>query len=699
MLFALALLGSQTQAKIDFDVKAMQVAPLLAQLSKQTGSKLTANARIGQQILFIRAHEVTLPDLKARIAEALDATWSKVDDREILERTPGQDKALWTKHLAARRKLVDVALGRAKKDLEKPFDAKTLAAAVASLPTQAQTQADPAAARRSYEVQKSFASKAPMSRFLNRLLLAANPDDLAAVGPYERAVFRVKPTKRQKGIAPSGYDAAVAAFAKEQALWIDAAAQLPSSEGSSTSIQDPRAGLNVSPGDVANVKLELIRGDAAGLFYANLYKEQQSGFSFPIAQNSYSSPEREFLDGQMNAKPPGEDDPLVDLSPDSKAFQARLTEIFVSAQPNAPKPEILSLLMSADTKDILSFAVSDGLMAFAQSKNQNMVASLPDSAFAIAAFLSTTHPVHVKELVDALTRSGTLDFSEKGSWTLATPTDRVEADLQFTPRAPVATLIKAVTEKGRLDVRDYAKYAYGSGRISRMGLGDWYLMLLDRAFLAGVDHTDWNGLRLFGSFSEAEQGRLISGERFAFPGLRSDQRAIVDRIVYSGEIRSEVQAGGGASTTNRAPLEPTEAYANGLPAKGAVAARSRDLQVLVAYSKGTDGKTRPLRSVNVGTLAYIEQEVVGNPAKMAAYWVPGLVGYAPGTDVLLTLRVELDPGLWKEIAMTVPNYDSRATPLPWTKLPEPYPAQIKDAIEQEKKRKAQEAGTVIPPRP
>ena len=56
------------------------------------------------------------------------------------------------------------------------------------------------------------------------------------------------------------------------------------------------------------------------------------------------------------------------------------------------------------------------------------------------------------------------------------------------------------------------------------------------------------------------------------------------------------------------------------------------------------------------------------------------------------------PNVWKEMSLTMPAYDSSATPVPWDRLPDPWPQQIRDAIAQNKARKVNQPTQPIPPR-
>jgi hypothetical protein len=69
-----------------------------------------------------------------------------------------------------------------------------------------------------------------------------------------------------------------------------------------------------------------------------------------------------------------------------------------------------------------------------------------------------------------------------------------------------------------------------------------------------------------------------------------------------------------------------------------------------------------------------------------------------GTNKIVVLRTEFAPGVWRETSFSVPEYDPKATPGAWDKLPESQAKQVKDAIELMKKQKANQPGRVIPPR-
>lgn len=689
VLIPIFLGTSPGRAPFDFDSKAASVRQLVARLSAETGEKLGASAELAQKIVFVHAHGVTPANLKTRLADVLQAEWTMKSGVNTLVRTPALEKRIWVEHLAYRRKLVDVALEDARKHLESAFDAKALAKKVIDLGDAESTNGDPAAMQRMYQERQEVYRSGPLARLLARLVLACDPSDLAAVGPYERRVFRIDPTVMQRGFDNSKYQAAVDAFAIEQQAWIDEAAKANLGEAKgSRMVSDPRVQLEIPP-HIPPAYLEVARGEMTSLFNVNLrLADIQAPFEPIVAQLSFADPARKFLDRQANPPTPAADDPVVDLSDESKEFQKRMIEAFMTSQPASMSPRMRDMVLHLDTNDPLAWTVSDALSAYAATRQENLIAAIPDSALLIGFMLGRDQKVRVGSFIRALQESGTMELREKDGWGDMRPIDRYEAEIDFTPRTATIDLMRSTMAAGRLDIHDYAKYAFESGRLNRGGLGDYFLAMYDRSVLGTSDQTDWKALQLYGSFTSDQQNRLEAGARIPLTGMNRDQRRIVERIVYAKKLN-------GATTFEA--VEPTQSFALGLPSTCVVSATVRKTPVIVAYGRGPDGVVRPLRGLNAYTLATIEAEIVGDPGKMASYGVTGLVGYAAGADKAITLRVEPAPGAFAQSNITVPDYSATATPTSWDKLPDPLRKQVEAAIAQLKARKDGQPKEGVPP--
>ncbi|HTQ10967.1 MAG TPA: hypothetical protein VMI31_12905 [Fimbriimonadaceae bacterium] len=679
---------------LDLNARAMSAGQLLERISAEAGTRLMAAPSVAQKVVFVDVKGATLDEVKSRIADALAATWKQDGSIQLLTRTATDDKKIWQSHVAYRRKLVEQAIKDARADLDKPFDAHALAAGLEVLGSEPTLDSDRTAARKYYEREQALYGQSPSARLLDRLVLACDPNDLAAVGPYERHLFRVNPTPMQHGFDGTKYQAALGEFAKEQRAWIDEAAKHDFSDiGQTRMVSDPRVQVDTRP-DLSDVSLEISRGEMTALFFANLTSEHAGPAGYGIlAQRAFADPSRRFLDSQITPAPPANSDPVVTLSASSKEFEDALSRAFRSRQPGPASEGMRKRMTRLEQEDPLSWTVSDVLEADAEAKKLNVVAALPDSAVSLLSFVSMNGPLHLGQAMNALEASGTLDERTKDGWSTMTPPDRYEAELDFTPRAAVDNLMKSFFAAGRLDIHDYAKYAFDSKRLNRGGFGSFFLAMVDPSELGASDQTDWKALQLYGSFSSSQQRALEVGTKFAYAAMTPEQKRIVDRIVYAKRLAGP--AGPGQASFQA--VEPTQAFALGVPGNCITTAASRSTPVIVAYGKGTDGKTHPTRGLNVYTLASIELDVAGDPQKMAMYGVPDLIGYAMGTDRTVRLRVEVAPGVYSESTITVPDYDPDAMPAPWEKLPAPYAKQIESQISQMKSERAGQTGSKTPP--
>ncbi|MGV3614322.1 MAG: hypothetical protein ACO1SV_03200 [Fimbriimonas sp.] len=697
MIAALLLLPLGPQATLDFDADATSVANVVAKLAERTHTKLKASPKVGAEIVFVRAKGVNVEELKAKLAEAIYGSWTQDGDTLTLTRQAADERAIWTRHVSLRRQYVDSELERIRKLVAVPFDGASLAKDFQAFNNA--EPSDPQAARKRYELQTALFGRGPAMRLLYRLLLACNPNDLAGIGPYSRTVFRLNPTPMQKGFDANKYRQALADYAREQTDWKDEAAAVNFGiDRNSSTVSDPRIQLNL--GDLSRVEpgLNISRGEMAALLSANLVGESQSFGRQILCQASLADPSRKFLDAMIAPPPAAQDDPDIVLSAPSQEFQRMLQTTFFGGSSEPLSEKSMQLLLHPDEIDPAGFGTNEVLKAYGDVKKLNVVAAVPDDVLGSLWFTARQGPLKLHKGLNAILNAGNVDLKEGSGWAVFTHGDPYESPATFTPRAPMAALMKALVGKGRLDLRDYARFAFGSGRVSRAGLSEYYMAFFDRTSLGALDRTDWNGLSLYGSFDATQQKGLDGGVRIPIGPLSAAQKSIIGRIAYAGEIRSESQLGDGSAMLSNQAVEPTETFASGLPAGGVVTAKTKAIPTVVAYAKSPDGKVRPLRGLNVWTLAAVENDVLGDARKMRDYGVPGLVGYAPGFDKMVALRVELMPNVWKEMPLTMPEYDATATPVPWQRLPEPWPKQIRDAIEQNKAQKANQPVQTIPPR-
>lgn len=696
-LVAISLLSPLPRV-IDFNPRADNLRSIVAQLGQATGEKLDVDGDIAHEVVFVQMGKTDGKAIRDEIAKAVVGTWVSKDGVLVLERTPTQKTEIWNEHLAIRRKEVDRALDVMAKELEKPFNARALLDGLNKLPSEAPASADRQAAMARYQAQQKLFDMSPLARLMRRMLLACDRNDLAAVGPHERRLFRFRANKRQGRIGEAAFRTAAAQFAKEQAAWIDVTANNPfPDDRNGRMVSDPRSQTRISEKAALDAELVVLRGEMAGLFNVNLMGNSEHFGRTTLTQLSVPDASREFLNTAFAGIPADQKDPLVKLSDESQIVADAVKTMMARDGSYAASPELLKLISDVGQKEPLGWIVSDVFSSYSEQKGMNVVAALPDQAFMLAVFGNSDKP-RVYQSISNLVKSGTLKLEQEGSWHRFTPVDRWEAVVEFTPRPAMAKLIKSLMEKGRVDVRDYATYAFESKRLNRGGLADIFSMMIDPAMIGSMDFASWDGMRLYGSFTPKTRQELEQGATINYAGLNGAQKQIVERIIYRDVIRSDERIDQHTTMNGKVTIEPTDTYVNGLPPGAQIVSKATNSETIVAYGKDGSGKTRVLRTINPWTLAHVLGEGLEDKSVQTKYGLSNLIGFAPGVDRLLSLRIVVAPGLWKETPLMIPGHDENAKPVAWERLPEKQRKQIEDAIKQYKDSRPAQGGITPPPR-
>lgn len=692
-----ACLLSSSSSTFDFKPGADNLRTVVAQLAQASGEKLAVDGEIAHEVVFVLMSKADSKAIRDELANAVVGTWVEKDGGFILERTPVQKNQIWKQHLEYRRKEVDRALAEMEKELEKPFDARALADGLRKLPDEQSVRTDPQAARVRQRTYQQLVDMGPLARLMRRMLLACDRNDLASIGPFERRVFRFRANKRQGKMNEAAFRTAAAQFAKEQAAWVDTATAnpFPEDRGGRT-VSDPRSQTRISEKAALDAELVVSRGERAELLIVNLNGPPDGLTRHTLCQLFVADASRNFLNSFGEGMGTETNDPFVTFSRDSQIIADAIRSLWSQDRSYAPSPELLDLVGKVDEREPLQWITGDVLTAYAVHKRINVVAVLPDQAF-IMAMYGGTDKVRVLQSVNNLVKSGTLHLEATATCHRFVPVDRWEAALDYTWRPAMSKMIRSVIEKGRLDMRDYATYAFESRRLNRGGLADAFVMMVDNTLMGTTDFTSWDGMRLYGSFMPKARQDLEAGGSINYAGMSAVQKQIVERIIYRDVIQSEERLDRHSSSLNHAPVEPTDAFPNNLPPNTQVVSKVNAAETIVAYGRDKNGKVKILRSLNPWTLATAVVDGLDNPQVVQRYGLSNLVGFAPGTDRLLSLRIVVGPGLWKETPFVIPDYDEKARPAAWEKLPEGLRKQVEDGIKQVQQQRQNQGGGTTPP--
>ena len=671
---------------ISFEAKAGSVGPILEQLSAQTGTKFKSTPSLARETLLVKVKDVSLADLKLKLAEALDAKWVTEAGTEYLKREQAQVQEIKNRHLNLRQQYLEAELAKLQNEVETPFDPAGLASGLQSMVFSSGEPVEDGSSRAQKRMRRSLVRQSPTSRLLNRILLACDPNQLAAIEPYERRLFVVSPTRRQGGIDPKKLSFALAEFAINQSKWRRATAGLniPRELSYSEGI-DPRGQIAIPPNLGGLLQLEVIRSDMPGLFVAELYYYRPDGRPEPLFQRWVGAPEPLLKDP---SSAPNHEDPEVRISPSS--------QVLLDLQEARSKRNAMSIsdaertaLLHPDQEDPLSFLASDCLIAIAASKQTNLVATIPDDAFQVVNTMAQNRQLQVQRVRDALMDGGVVSFTDSPGWSIVKPCDQYESSLTYTPRPILANMMASLDSQGWLNVEAYSEYAFGTQRVSPYGVGEQYLALFEPSVMTPIVRLDWDTLRLYGSLSSSQKLTLNSGRPWLVSNLSKAQKSLVDRIIYRSALNSEdILTETESSLGPR--IEPTTEFVDGLPAESALSIRGKPGQALFAYGRTKTGKIKTFGPVTTYQVPWLENGT--------AYWMKGVVGYALHKQRKVAFRIEVGEGNWKEILLNIPEYNAALKPVPWTQLPPLYVKTIQSNIARNNASPAVRDPRVIPPR-
>lgn len=657
---------------ISFHGPAMRVGPLLGALSSASGTKMKASTELDRLVALVDVDSVAAPALREELADALDARWKQEGDTFILIPSPMKERAEEQQNYAIRLKIVNETLAMAGKGLADKFDgqsAANLAQRLVTLRGQINSNPGDQNLRQEYEAANR---QGPTRRVLLRLLQTLPREDLAQLDQGDHIVYAFKPTRLQRSFSGKAVEL-FTDFFREQELFAKALSTL--------NVPDP------TDGQMVNEPLAWREGfdaEPSGFYLSAgfAYNEallcnlchQSDGFPTTIAQFFQRGPSDDAIYRIASDPNPKKEEP-IELSEDSKAF----LEFSRATFPGATKPReevspaLAKKLADPARYDPLSLLATDALRAIAKERHQNLVAWVPDSMFMLPLFPAMSRPLSLSTIKTLVTSSSMgLDSTTEGGWLLMKPKNPYRARKAADDRNAMARIAKAALA-GHISLDDYANYAASCNHGPYDGLGTSYAFLIDPAFGSMSDGTDWDALRLFGSFDPMARTNLAKGEGIAFRALSDRQKNIVRKITFARLIQSDEANPSGAIGKQ---VEPSEILQAWVPDNGILSIQVNRSQAIYAYLRSDKGSMKPFRTIDPSTIAwtlYAKEHPSQERVPAAAD------GYALGEKTLYRMRLAYGPKLRSEFNLT-DNGLPTGSPVPWTQLPQEIRSKIEAAL-------------------
>lgn len=679
-LAVLAILSLQT-ATLSVEVTGENVAAVLRKVSSLSGTTHEVKGDLAEEIIALRLAESSPEIFRENLAKALDATWIREGNKHILTRTTTNEKEIWNRHLDLRKQFVEDIFNTLSAQVSPEFDARGLVFSLKALPDQSD--------RTFHQRLEAVSKKGAIARLLKRLVMACNQEDLASVGQYERAVFKVNPTKRQKRIDPTAFKRAFDEFKKENDQWLEAASNQDFGDASNMTVSDPRSQTKYKALDPERVSLHVKRGDMAGFGMVNLvYSESPGSRPNILAQEFLADPARMFLNSMQNPPSARSDLPSAELSVEAKESMMALRS-FNTGTPLKLSETTLLALAKPTERDPNSLFFGEIVIDYAKQNKLNLIASLTDPMSTVSMFLNSTKIQPAETTISQLIQAGSLK-KEEGSkdFVLFTTKDRYEDSQAFTNRMAMEDLIKAELASN-LGFNELCKYAFESKRLTRYGIGETYLGMYNFSKLLTLLNSDWEAAKIYGSFTAAQKKILEANNTIPFAGLRPEQKALVERLIYNAQLDSDEVLEQNSRQLGSF-LEPTDAFPEKLPEGTNVHLSEKSIPTIVSYTKDSNGQVKPGRTINTYTLAnYIVDK---EPVK---YSLSNLEGFAMAKTRFIQIRIYVAKDTFKNLVVETVEYDSKAKPGPYTSLPESVRNEITNYVTELEKAAANKR--IVPP--
>ncbi len=509
MLATLCLLLAQPQT-IDLELRASRLPVLVEALEQKLNERLFCSPELGRHVVLVRFTGVSPAEVKAKIAEAVDAEWVDRNGTLTLLRTAAKQRALTTAWHSMRERSASVALAEFNEQLAKypKFDLDTGRKLLSDLAKFDQDE-DPTqpGGRVDWQQQGKAHARAPGGRAIIRLLNLMGASELASI-PVGRTVYATNPTRLQKPL-PNGLDAILRSWDQEEDVWrnvLEAAPQTRPDGGSLSS--DPRfakyAGAKPYKvlliaqryGPRANINFSLQGYDSAGEVQFSSSVDLHPGWSVN-------------MQSIQNAVQVGTAKGTYELSPES---QTRLSFSSLEYESDArPDPEWVKVLADPVARDPLSFELSEVLLEIAKVSKSNMVASLNDAITLPTVSQGVKAPINLEGVLKYNELMGHIDVERDGNWIQIKPTTKYGPPALPDDRFAAKRLIQSGLQNGYFTIQALADFSQNAE--AEWNAVAFYLsrMLLPRSERILQD-MEYRGLRFFGALSLVQQKSLMNGE-------------------------------------------------------------------------------------------------------------------------------------------------------------------------------------------
>ncbi|MFZ4508152.1 MAG: hypothetical protein ACOYON_10715 [Fimbriimonas sp.] len=587
--------------RITLEAKAQTADKLLATLGQKLGLTLEATPQTKSSILILRLQDAPADQVLEKIAYTISASWRREGPGYRLVRDAGQTLAMRQKEEAQeaesyRKAQVKLAEELTKQGVFGPTEAKALAKEFTGAVQKTNNQEFNAA---QWQRMNALEKRGPANRLIKRMLLTLNPRDLAAIEARTKVVLSSRPNKMQFPLDRRAL-AAIDQYVREQNTWAEAAATVPTESDDENAMWE--SGLRVRkslPEPPDKVLLTISRYSAMGSVQFEVLLADATGKIITRATDSLDTMSEQYQGiGQEKPKP---DDPVIELSAESKEFAAMLRGSFARQGGKVQmSPELRAKLLQPEEHDPLSFVSSDIMLGIGKAKNVNLIVEGGDLDIILANPEGSGFTLN-----RSLALAGIFhEMEEKDGFLIMKQKNPIRSARFTIDRKLLGMYLRTIDKQGSINLEQKAEYAYRS-KVEDFGIEMFLAQLIQ-----GTSELEFSDdrltLQLYGSLSR-QQRQVALGEGLAIRSLLPEQRTLINRLVFGMNSNLNVEYTDGQmdqSYYNGLKRETTEALPEGIPLHAVLKMTDTSDEVLISGPKVTSQYTMPGRPMTPQDFAW-----------------------------------------------------------------------------------------------
>jgi hypothetical protein len=425
-------------------------APVIAkELGDKAGIRLQVEPRFTNEVLILRAKDITLKELMDRIADVCDAGWVRSEEGFTLKRSPQKQRELEQLDINLRAEAIQKFLDAEAKILAKLDTPEKRARAI----EQGYATAKRLQEQGSHEVMQSGAYYQPAHQFYLKTITAIGPRQIASLPIGARIDFANSPNVAQRPL-PVQYNSLLAELSETaeavRSIYDERAlSDLP------TYVHDEWIKPLLKPIDVQKTVFAFTNEHWGAWAYMGMYDRNGDMIThstgFRVTFTFPAIPYQPIVKLK-----------LVEYGPAAKELQSCVSNTgpddLIPVDKHISQAG-LELLLNPEEHDPLAYHISDAFAGLADQTGKMMIGRLHDELWRAFPLRDKLQPIDLTAFLGSASHNG-LTVSERDGWLTFKLSNPAHSERIRVKRAAMGKLLRASWAAKRFDLESCCRFEY-----------------------------------------------------------------------------------------------------------------------------------------------------------------------------------------------------------------------------------------------